>query len=286
MIYVADQRGIRKITDAGIVATFAGDMTQEGIVDGTGSAARFSRVWGICSAPNGDLYVTDRGPDIDSGGVVRRVTPAGIVTTIAGDAYIPGSADGTGSSARFRYPAGITMAPSGDLFVCDLYNNTIRKVTTSGVVTTFAGTASLPQLANGTGSSARFSYPFGIVSDSSGNLFVSETTTVQPYSCTVRKITPSGVVTTFAGVFEQQGTADGTGSSARFSSPKALTIDASGNLFLVDGTKIRKITPGAVVTTVGGTQGELVNPYGLAISPTGKLCISDRDNYVLREQQT
>jgi streptogramin lyase len=285
MIYIADNRTIRKVTDAGVVTTLAGDPTQSGSADGAGSAARFAGCRGICIAPNGDLFVTDRGAT-GSVGTVRKVTQAGVVTTIAGSPTQGGSADGTGSSARFLNPYGIAIAPGGDLFVCDLNNSTIRRVTQAGVVTTFAGSVGAPGSQNGTGSSALFSGPVGIAIDSSGNVFVAETNLFQPNNFTIRQITPSAVVTTFAGAFGQSGTTDGTGSAARFVNPKALTIDSSGNLFLVDGTKIRKITPGAVVTTVGGTQGELVNPYGLAVNSTGKVYIVDTDNYVLREQQT
>lgn len=285
MIYVADTRTIRAVTDTGVVTTIAGDAGQSGSADGTGSAARFGIVRGICIAPNGDLFVTDLGPT-GGGGTIRKVTQAGVVTTIAGSPTLSGSADGTGTAARFSSPYGITINSMGDLYICDESGMTIRKVTQGGVVTTLCGQPGVIGGQNGTGSAALFSAPCQICTNSSGDMFVCERTVYQPHNYTIRKVTTAGVVTTFAGSFGQSGTVNGTGSEARFSDPRAICAAPNGDLFVMDGGLIRKITPGAVVSTVGGTQGEFVQANGITANATGKIYISDTLNYVLREQQT
>src|SRR6266852_5393087 len=113
-------------------------------------------------------------------------------TTLAGATSI-GSADGTGSAARFSFPSGVATDASGNVYVADSYNSTIRQITPAGVVTTLAGLAGITGSADGTGSAARFYFPFGVATDSSGNVYVADTD-----NSTVRKITPAGVVTTLA----------------------------------------------------------------------------------------
>ena len=138
-------------------------------------------------------------------------------TTLAGLAGYPGSIDGTGSAARFNIPFSVAVDNSGNVFVADQNNHTIRKITASGVVTTLAGTAGSQGSADGTGSAARFYYPFGVAVDGGGNVFVADT-----YNHTIRKITPAGVVTTLAGLAGSRGSADGMGSVARFDIPSVL----------------------------------------------------------------
>src|SRR5216117_3006362 len=115
-------------------------------------------------------------------------------TTLAGQASY-GSADGTGSAARFYYPDGVATDSSGNVYVADTFNHTIRQITPAGVVTTLAGLAGSSGSADGTGSAARFFYPEGMATDSSGNVYVADFD-----NSTIRKITPAGVVTTLAWV--------------------------------------------------------------------------------------
>ncbi|MGB7810218.1 MAG: hypothetical protein WBP56_03695, partial [Polyangia bacterium] len=126
---------------------------------------------------------------------IRKITPSGVVTTLAGTAGPSGSADGTGAAARFNQPFGVAVDGSGNVFVADTWNNTIRKVTPSGVVTTLAGTAGSSGSADGTGAAASFSYPYGVAVDGSGNVFVADWG-----NNAIRKISTSGVVTTIVGV--------------------------------------------------------------------------------------
>ena len=142
------------------------------------------------------------------------------VTTLAGVAQYQGSSDGAGSAARFSVTQGVTVDASGNIYVVDSRNCTVRKVTPAGAVTTIAGTAGVLGSADGTGPGAAFRYPMGIAIDSAGNLYVSDTG-----NYTIRKITPAGIVTTLAGTAGALGSADGTGSSARFEDPWSLAVD-------------------------------------------------------------
>lgn len=245
--YVVDtyNHGIRKLTDAGVVTTLAGTLGTSGSADGTGTAATFYAPKGIANDGT-NLYVADT-----YNSTIRQIViSTGAVTTLAGSAGTTGTTDGTGSAARFNYPFGLTVT-GGNVYVADTTNQTIRKVTSAGVVTTLAGTAGTAGSADATGTSATFNYPAGVVSDGT-NLFVADSG-----NHTIRKIViSSGVVTTLAGTAGSAGATDGTGSAARFSMPIGLTIDNAGNLYVTDQyyTKIRKVvTSSGVVTTINAT---------------------------------
>ncbi|MEA2345472.1 MAG: hypothetical protein QOF63_3641 [Thermoanaerobaculia bacterium] len=173
---------------------------------------------------SGNVYVAD-----SYNHAIRKITPAGAVTTLAGLAGTGGSADGTGSAARFYYPEGVTTDSSGNVYVADFYNHTIRKITPAGAVTTLAGLAGSLGSADGTGSAARFGLPYGVATDSSGNVYVADS-----YNNTIRKITPVGAVTTLAGLAGNSGSADGPGSAARFRNPGGIAINSSGNVYVAD----------------------------------------------------
>jgi PKD repeat protein len=212
--------------------TLAGSAGIFGSADGTGSAAQFGNPYSVAVDTIGNVYVADT---INS--TIRKVTPAGVVTTFAGLAGVGGSANGTGSVARFNDPYGVAVDVNGNVYVADTYNSTIRKVTPAGVVTTLAGLAGTSGSANGTGSAARFNNPYGVAVDTNGNVYVADT-----YNFTIRKVTPAGVVTTLAGVAESSGSANGTGSAARFYYPDGVAVGGTGNLYVADGAndEIRK----------------------------------------------
>src|SRR5881227_1220356 len=286
-VYVADTYNytVRKITPAGVVTTLAGLAGEDGSTDGTGSYARFSYMFGIAVDGAGNVYVTDLS------NTIRKITPAGVVTTLAGTPGVHGSADGAGSAAQFWQPCGIAVDSAGIVYVADQANSTIRKITPAGVVTTIAGAAGMFGSADGSGSAARFNAPDGIAVDSSGNLYVADT-----LNSTIRKITATGVVTTLAGTAGAIGSADGTGSAARFNYPDALTV-AGTTLYVAEAynSTIRKVTSTGVVTTFAGTAGVFGNingtgsaarfnsPYGVAATTTGIIYVADSGNHEIRK---
>lgn len=253
-MFVADRGNyvIRKITPDGNVTTFAGSVGNPGGTNGTGTNARFSGPIGLAIDAADNLYVGD-------GNWIRKITPAAVVTTLAGQPNA-GSADGTGTAAQFFYITGMAIDVVGNLYVADGLNNTIRRVTPAGVVTTFAGKAGTTGSADGTGAAAQFNYPVGVALDLAGNLYVTD-----GQNNTIRKITGSRVVTTLAGSAGNAGSTDGTGTAARFYYPWGIAVDQdSGNLFVSDASNstIRMITPAGVVTTIVGLAGSAGNADG------------------------
>jgi sugar lactone lactonase YvrE len=248
-LYVSDTTNhiIRKITPGRVVSTLAGSAGQSAGTDGTGSAARFSFPIGVAVDVAGNVYVAD-----SRNSVIRKITPGGLVTTFAGAIGQFGSADGAAGSARFFLPCGVAVDGSGNVYVADTGNQTIRKITPDGIVSTLAGAAQQPGTSNGTGGAARFSSPWGIAVDGSGNLTVSDSG-----NHVIRRITAGGAVTTLAGVIGTAGSQDGLASSARFNLPRGLSIGTGGNVFVADygNSVIRMITPSGVVSTVAGTPG-------------------------------
>jgi sugar lactone lactonase YvrE len=287
-VYVSDSDNdtIRKITSAGVVTTIAGSAGVSGSINGTGTGARFNAPVGITVDGSGNLFVADTANDL-----IREITPAGVVTTLAGRAKVKGSTDGTGSTARFFNPTGVAVDGSDNVYVADEGNSTVRKVTSGGVVTTIAGVASAGGFADGPGASARFDAPYGAAIDGSGNVYISDVG-----FNTIRKITPGDVVSTLAGT-PGSGFADGTGAAAQFDLPTDLVLDPSGNLYVVDNTNnvIRKVTPAGVVTTFVGTPGEVGSadgtgpavqfnyPYGIAMDGSGNLYVTDQGNQTIRK---
>jgi sugar lactone lactonase YvrE len=207
-----------------------------------------------------------------------------IVNTLAGSTY--GFADGVGKNAKFYYPCGIAVSPSGEMYVGDWGNHKIRKVTANGEVNTLAG--SEEGFEDGSAASSKFEYPFGIAVDLSGNVYVADTDNHK-----IRKIDTAGNVTTIAG--STAGFADGEGANAQFDSPYGIAVDNVGNIYVADVTnhRIRKIAPNGLVSTIAGTgesgykdgdssASKFARPYGLAIDNQGKIYVADRDNHKIR----
>ena len=282
--------------------TLAGLAGVPGTNDGTRSAARFNGPAGVAVDRAGNMYVGD-----NSNYTIRKVTPAGEVTTLAGSPGNSGSADGTGSAARFYSPQSIAVDSAGNVYETDTGNHTIRKVSpvgTNWVVTTIAGSPGNYGSADGTNSAARFFYPGGIAVDSAGNLYVGDT-----HNQTIRKVSPVGtswVVTTIAGSPGNYGSADGTNSAARFWMPEHVAVDSAGNVYVGDywNATIRQVSPVGtdwVVTTIAGSAGSAGSadgigsaarfsgggplggsfsdiPFGVAVDSAGNVFVGD-DHY-------
>ncbi len=287
-LYVADASSdtILKITSAGVVTTFAGGTGSVGSQDGSGTSARFNQPCGVAVDAAGNVYVADTG-----NATIRVITPGGVVTTLAGSAASRGSHDGTGSAALFNQPTGIAVDSVGNVYVADALNATIRKITSSGAVTTLAGSAGVRGETDGAGAGARFNYPCGVAVDAAGNLYVADT-----YNATVRKITPAGTVTTLAGSAGITGAVDLTGTNALFSQCAGVAVDAAGNVYVADtgNATVRKIAPSGQVTTLAGVagiagladgagEGALFNqPHGLVVDGSGNLYVADTGNAAIR----
>jgi sugar lactone lactonase YvrE len=303
-VYVADyyNNTIRKVTTTGVVTTLAGCAScYRGLADGTNADARFDNPYGLAADDAGNVYVADT-----YNSAIRKVTPAGVVTTLAGGNY--GSADGTNSAAQFDDPYSVAVDHAGVVYVADTYNNTIRKITPAGVVTTLAGRAGFYGSNDGFGSGARFSSPDGIAVDNQGYIYVADTG-----NNTIRKVTPKGEVSTLAGCATCPAASfDGTGTNALFNIPWGIGVDGAGNVFVSEngGFTIRKVTPDGVVTTVGGLAGaigpddgsgsearfggfyyncfffcvkELAGPQGLAVDGAGNIYVADSQNNTIRK---
>jgi len=258
----------------GVPVAFAGLLYHAGSADGTGANARFNDPEGLAVDPAGNVYVADAGNN-----TIRMITPAGAVTTLAGLAGSPGSADGT-STARFNYPLGLTAVTQNNqvnVYVADFNNGTVRQVAPGGAVTTVAG---------------GFNNPAGVAVDAAGNIYLAELGNDD-----IREISPGGSVSLLAGATPAaEGYADGVGQYAGFDNPLGLAMDAAQNLYVSDprdGT-IRLLTPARVVTTIGGeiytgawqdgtgSAAGYRGPRGLSLDRQGNVYVADSGNGAVR----
>jgi len=313
------------------IVTLAGTAGLSGTADGTGAGARFRNPSDVAVDAAGNVFVADT-----NNNTIREITPAGVVTTLAGLAGTIGNVDGTGSAARFYHPSGIAVDASGTIFVADTGNLVIRRITPAGAVTTlttsmtspsdvapdgagnlyvacagehtirkvaiasgtislFAGFAGVSGTADGTGTAARFNTPEGVAVDAAGNVYVADTN-----NHTIREITPAGVVGTLAGAAGISGSSDGVGSGARFQFPADLTVDRSGNLYVVDTDNhtVRKMSlTGATATVAGlagaggsadgaGSAARFYYPTGIAVDSAGNIYVADTNNHTVRQSTT
>lgn len=285
-VYVADatDHSIRKISADGTVTTLAGKAGTFGSSDGSGTSALFRTPRGIAADSAGNVYVADTGNK-----TVRKITAAGVVSTLAGLAGQGGSTNGIGTAARFGSPYGVAVDTAGNVYVMDT-EGTLRKITAAGVVTTLAGTAGANGFTDGTGTAARFSVPFDLAVDSAGNVYVCD-----HGNHAIRKVTPAGVVTTLAGS-GTAGKADGNGRAASFKFPAGIAVDSSGYVFVADTDNqvIRRISPAGDVTTVAGsgslgsadgvgTAASFYNPKDVAVDAGGNLYVADEANHTIRK---
>ena len=253
--YELSWTAVYKVTPAGTRSLLAGSF-QSGYVDGAGESARFSQAAGMAIDSAGNLYVTDAGSH-----TLRKVSPAGMVTTLAGTPGADERLDGNGSKAHFGNPTRVTVDRAGNVWVLD--QAVVRKVSAAGEVTTprlqYAGQA------GPVSSSLIFDSVGGFAADAAGNLYVTDS----HHGCLVHRIAADGTVSDFAGKPDTFGSADGKGDSARFCSGYgwslgSLVFDSAGNLYVGDGSNqtIRRITPAAEVSTLAGRAAQIANVDG------------------------
>jgi len=279
--YVADIENhmIRKIS-SGQVTIYAGSDSS-GILNGPGGSALFKNPWSITTDPVGNLFISDAGDPR-----IRKISDNGIVSFYAGSEQL-GFKDGDAATAQFGNSSNIVADEHANIYVSDNQNNRIRKISNTGQVTTIAGTGQVG-FRDGDGSIAEFHNPGGITLDKSGNLYVADRGNYR-----IRKITPSGQVSTIAGI-GRPGRADGKSDQAEFTvNVHDLVSDEAGNIYLADDHRIRKLSISGMVSTIAGndpgykdgdgSEARFNLPLGLAIDPLGTVYIADAGNNRIRK---
>ena len=284
-VYVVDSEDstIRKVSGEGIQHILAGFPGSRGMTNGLGGISRFINPRGVAADGAGNLFVTDSF-------TVRKITPDGLVTTLAGITGYPGTNDGPGLQAQFSLPSGIAVDARGNVYVADRY--TLRKITPGGEVSTIAGSGGHAGSLDGPALAARFSdKEKGLAVDVAGNVYVADT-----FSNEIRKVSPDGMVSTVAGALDS-GSADGFAATARFFRPRSLAIDRSGNLIVADSgnNAIRKINPTGAVSLLAGRPGNpgrddgpagvalFDQPRGVAVDSEGNIYVADSGNKLVRK---
>jgi len=287
MILLASCKVSENTSMAWVVSTFAGD----------GSTVQFNQPYGVAVDSEGNVYVAD-----SYNHRIRKITPVGVVSTLAGGGIsgdASGHTDGSGTAAQFNYLSGVAVDSEGNVYVADNGNHRIRKITPADriedrTVSTFAGDGTEGFVdSTDTDSAARFNDPVGVAVDSRGNVYVADSDN----NC-IRKITPAGVVSTFAG--STKGRTDGTGTEAQFNLPHSVAVDSEGNVYVADGFNhlIRKITPAdriedRVVSTFAGSEWGYTDaigtaarfklPYSVAVDSSDNVYVADRVNNRIRK---
>jgi len=253
----------------GAVSVLAGDG-RDGWRDGRADVARFSEPFGVAASADGAVLVSDAGTSHR----IRRISPDGAVTTLAGGGR--GFADGRGAAARFATPSAIALAPDRSLVVADTGNHAIRRVLPDGTVTTVAGNG-LSGYVDGPAGQARFNAPIGVAVDSRGRIVVADT-----YNDRIRIIEVDGEVRTLAGG-DIGGAVDGPGPSARFDTPCGVAVDAAGRVLVADtgNGAVRSITPDGIVSTIAMPIVGLTRPMALARTPVGDVYVVDERGSIL-----
>ena len=274
------------------VSTLAGIAFQPGSVNGAVTVAQFNNPYGVAVDAQGNVYVADY-----YNSLIRKITAAGIVSTLSGVSAKAGYVDGGPSTAEFNGPSGIAVDGQGNVYVGDVNNNAIRFVSPTGQVSTLAGSsAGLAGYFDGSGSAAEFAYPYGLALYGQGTLYVADAG-----NNLIRDMTTTGSVGTFAGEYgtssgvPQGGYVDGNESIARFYSPFGVAVDGQGNVYVADGAnnRIRKVSGGVVSTLAGngtggyedgpGATAEFNMPFSVAVDGQGNVYVADRVNAVIRK---
>ena len=314
-IYIADtwNHVIRRVNISGIITTVAGTYMPGGPVsggyagdNGPAVSAKLNAPSGVALDRAGNLYIADTANQ-----VIRKVDRNGIITTVAG-AFIPGGPNGTGvggyngdnipaTTAQLNYPTRVAVDTLGNLYIGDVDNNRIRKVNTSGTLTTVAGGATQGYSGDGgPATAAQLNFPWGVTVDSAGDLYIADYG-----NHVVRKVDPSGTITTIAGDYSLGAGYSGDGgpaTSAQFYRPQDVAVDSAGNLYIADAyinNRIRKVDTTGTIRTVAGsgvpgtggyggdgglaTSAKLNGPSGITLDSGGNLFIADTDNSAIRE---
>jgi trimeric autotransporter adhesin len=290
-LYIADSYNsrIRRVTATGVISTLAGDGTPWfGGDGGLATAAQVKYPVDVAVDSAGNLYIAD------SSQRIRKVTPAGVITTVAGNGTAGFSGDGgTAAAALLNYPADVAVDTANNLYIADSLNARIRRVDASGVIRTIAGGGTSETAGDGgPATAARLNFPVSVGLDSAGNLYVAE-------SNRLRKITASGIISTVAGNGTEGFSGDGgPAAAANLNYPSDSAVDSEGSIYIADrqNNRIRKVTPAGMISTVAGsgeagysgdggpaTTANLYHPSSVAIDSEGNLYVADTDNNRIRK---
>ena len=282
---------VYRITSDGTLTLFAGSSYGYGGDGGTATAAQLSDPHGIALDAAGNLYIADT-----ANHRIRKVTPAGVISTVAGTESAGYSGDGGAATlAELNWPHGIAVDAAGNFYIADTGNHCIRKVTSAGIITTVAGNGTEGFYGDGgPATSAMLAYPFGVTVDAAGNLYIADSNNQR-----IRKVTSAGIIGTVAGSGIQGFGGDGgAATAAQLNNPYGIAVDVAGNLYIADtdNNSIRKVTAGGVISTVAGdsnsgfggdggaaTSAQLFNPLAVAVDPAGNLYIADTENHRVRK---
>ena len=293
-LYISDygNHRIRKVTTDGIIQTIAGNGAVGYGGDGNAAVDALMRYpCGLTFDKSGNLYVAESGSH-----AIRKIAPDGTITTVAGFGYAGFSGDDSNAvDARIQLPTDVAFDSSGNMLIADYGNHRIRKVDTSGKITTIAGTGSSGFLGDGAeATKAQFSSPIALTLDKSNNIYVSDY-----FNHRIRRISSSGTITTYAGSDKSGFAGDGSAAtSAQLFHPRGITIDSDGNLYLADlfNKRIRRIVSSGTISTLAGNgifqfggeggsarNAQMNQPSGAAYDPQGNLFIVDTANHRVRK---
>ena len=291
-IYVADAYNyrIRKVSPAGIITTVAGNGIRGFSGDGEPATAAELSAYGVAVDAAGNIYVADW-----LSKRIRKVSPAGIITTVAGNGGSRFSGDGGPATGAGLDPVGVAVDAAGDLYIADINNNRIRKVSAAGTIATVAGNGDGWFSGDGGAATAASLYwPRGVAVDAGGNMYV-----VDHGNHQIRRVSPAGTITTVAGNGADSFSGDGgPATAASLWYPFDVAVDAAGNIYVADtwNYRIRKVSPAGTITTVAGngvrgfsgdggpaTAASLNSPFGVAVDAAGNIYVDDGGNHRIRE---
>jgi len=293
-LYVADtdNNRIRKVSPSGMISTVAGNGTSGFSGDGGPAiSASLNDPQGVAVDAAGNLYIADYGNNR-----IRKVNLSGIISTVAGSSARGYSGDGgPATSASLRDPCGVAVDAAGSVYIADAANHRVRRVTSSGIISTVAGNGTWAFSGDGgPATSASLWAPCGVAVDAAGNLYIAD-----KYNDRIRKVSPSGIINTVAGNGAYKFAGDGgSATSASLNDPQGVAVDAAGNLYIADryNSRIRKVSPAGVISTVAGssargysgdgdpaTIARLFWPSGVAVDTAGNLYIADHGNNRIRK---
>ncbi len=290
-LYIADTLNsrVRKVTADGIITTVAGNGTAGYAGDGySAKEAELNDPRGIVLDSQGNLYIAD-----SKNYVVRKVTTDGVISTIAGIAgsYGHSGDEGLAVEAMLKQPFGLAVDSQDNLYIADIQDQVIRKVTTDGKISTVAGQSGIVGYTGdgGPATDAQFHNPTGVVVDNQNNLYIADMD-----NNVIRKVTASGVISTIAGQFGTNGYGGDGGPATQglIRGPSGVALDTYGNLYIIEfyNNVLRKVTPEGIISTVVGNfpilDAGFSYPFGLAVDNNGVFYVADTANSKIKKIST